>query len=59
LKSEPDAKLEGQLMANSYGMEYFVSNERADFLISVNWYVINVAGTAIDSLQKLIKGMKT
>ncbi|GBG07211.1 hypothetical protein PAT3040_01759 [Paenibacillus agaridevorans] len=49
-----DAKLIGQLMENSFGMEYFVSNQKADFLIAVNWYVINVAGTAIDSLKKLI-----
>ncbi|WP_336785880.1 hypothetical protein [Paenibacillus sp. MMO-177] len=49
-----DAKLIGQLMENSYGMEYFVSNEKVDFLVSVNWYVINVAGTAIDSFKKLM-----
>ncbi|CAG7659206.1 hypothetical protein ACFQI7_37700 [Paenibacillus allorhizosphaerae] len=48
-----DAKLIGQLMQNSYGMEYFVSNEKADFLIAINWYVIEVAGTAIDSLEKI------
>jgi hypothetical protein len=31
-----------------------IGTEKADFLIAVNWYVINVAGTAIDSLKKLI-----
>jgi hypothetical protein len=48
-----DAKLIGNLMESSYGMEYFVSNEKADFLIAVNWYVIEVAGSAIESLTKL------
>lgn len=45
-----DANLLGRLMENSYGMEYFVSNEKMEFLISVNWYVIEVAGTAINAL---------
>lgn len=45
-----DAKLIGDLMANSFGMEYFVSNENSDFLIAVNWYVIEVAGSAIHAL---------
>jgi hypothetical protein len=48
-----DVKLIGNLMENSYGMEYFVSNKKADFLIAVNWYVIEVAGSAIESLTKL------
>lgn len=45
-----DANLIGRLMENSYAMEYFVSNEKMEFLISVNWYVIEVAGTAINAL---------
>ncbi|MFJ8517269.1 hypothetical protein [Lysinibacillus xylanilyticus] len=49
-----DAKLVGKLMENSFGMEYFVSNERNDYLIAVNWYVIHVAGSAINDLSKLI-----
>lgn len=48
-----DAKLIGKLMENSYGMEYFVSNEKSDFLIAVNWYVIEVAGSAKDPLTNL------
>jgi len=48
-----DAKLIGSLMENSYGMEYFVSNKDADFLIAVNWYVIEVAGLAIEFLNEL------
>lgn len=46
-----DAKWIGYLMENSYGMEYFVSNKKMDFLISVNWYVIEAAGSAIESLN--------
>ena len=41
-----NAKLIGRLMENSFGMEYFVSNEKVNFLIAVNWYVIEVAGDA-------------
>lgn len=48
-----DAKRIGDLMENSYGMEYFVSNEKVDFLIAVNWYVIEVAGQAIETLNRL------
>ena len=48
-----DAKLIGDLMKKSYGMEYFVSNKNADFLIAVNWYVIEVAGLAIGYLNEL------
>ncbi|TMV50634.1 hypothetical protein FE783_08035 [Paenibacillus mesophilus] len=48
-----DTKLIGNLMENSYGMEYFVSNEKSDFLIAVNWYAIEVAGSAKESLTTL------
>ena len=48
-----DARLVGKLMENSFGMEYFVSNEKGDYLIAVNWYVIHVAGSAISVLSKL------
>lgn len=47
-----DAKKIGELMENSFGMEYFVSNETMDFLIVVNWYVIEIAGTVIEELTK-------
>jgi len=50
-----DAKMIGKLMENSYGMEYFVSNETTDFLIAVNWYVIEIAGSAIEPLTKKLK----
>lgn len=32
------------VMTQSYGHEYFVANTTADFLISVNWYVIAGVG---------------
>lgn len=38
-----------KLMEGSYGMEYFVSNEGGDFLIAVNWYVIEYTDGAIAS----------
>lgn len=50
-----DAKMIGKLMENSYGIEYFVSNETTDFLIAVNWYVIEIAGSAIEPLTKKLK----
>lgn len=49
---EMNAKLIGDLMENSFGMEYFVSNEKLDFLIAVNWYAIEVAGSAIQFLSQ-------
>ncbi|NEW04638.1 hypothetical protein GK047_01185 [Paenibacillus sp. SYP-B3998] len=51
-----DAKLIGSLMENSYGMEYFISNEKLDYLIAVNWYVIEASGSAIEYLSKLSLG---
>lgn len=50
-----NAKLVGKLMEKSFGMEYFVSNEKIDYLLAVNWYVIHIAGSAINDLSKLIK----
>lgn len=35
-----------ELMSNSFGMEYFVSNKVGNYLIAVNWYIIEVAGVA-------------
>jgi hypothetical protein len=48
-----DAKLVGDLMENSYGMEYFLSNEKLDYLIAVNWYVIEVSDSVIPLLTNL------
>nr|WP_300311510.1 hypothetical protein [Halomonas sp.] len=33
-----------ELMTNSYGMEYFISDSNARYLISVNWYSIQWKG---------------
>ncbi len=38
-----NAKQISQLMENSYGMEYFISNESMSYLISVNWYTIELS----------------
>lgn len=39
-----DAREISNIMESCYGMEYFISNKRKSFLISVNWYVIEYAG---------------
>jgi hypothetical protein len=43
----------GEILENSYGMEYFVSNKTANYLLAVNWYVIEGSGSAIDWLTTL------
>ncbi len=48
-----DAHIVGKLMENAFGMEYFLSNEQAEFLIAVNWYTIQAVGTAISYLTRL------
>lgn len=35
-----------ELMANCFGMEYFVTNALCEYLVAVNWYVVEVAGVA-------------
>ncbi len=42
------------VMNEAYGMEYFVSDENLDFLIAVNWYVVEAAGIARRWLQTYI-----
>ncbi len=44
------------VLESSYGMEYFLSNEAGDYLIAVNWYVIECAGVAKEWMLKLMKG---
>jgi hypothetical protein len=34
------------VLENAFGMEYFVSDADHDYLIAVNWYVIEAAGAA-------------
>ncbi len=52
--SVADIRSVGTLMEHAYGMEYFLSNEQAEFLIAVNWYVIEAAGIARAWLKVLI-----
>jgi len=49
-----DAKVAGRVFEDSFGMEYFLSNEQMDYLVAVNWYVIEFAGTAKEKLAHLI-----
>lgn len=48
-----DGQSLGQVLENSFGMEYFVTNETHEYLLAVNWYVIEGAGTAREWLSKL------
>jgi hypothetical protein len=48
-----DGKKLSEIMKSSYGMEYFISNKKADYLIAVNWYVIEIAGKAIEWMSHL------
>lgn len=34
------------MMSESFGMEYFLFNEQFDYLIAVNWYVIELTDGA-------------
>ena len=34
------------IMSESFGMEYFLFNEQFDYLIAVNWYVIELTDGA-------------
>ena len=43
----------GEIMNNCYGMEYFITNLAQNYLIAVNWYVIEVTGTAVELLKAL------
>lgn len=43
----------GEIMENSFGMEYFVTNRDFTYLLAVNWYVIEGAGSA----KRWIKGL--
>ena len=47
------AKQVGKIMENSYGMEYFLTNQTYSFLLAVNWYVIEGAGEALDWIGPL------
>jgi len=45
----------GKVMNNTYGYEYFVSNATMAYLLAVNWYVIEGAGSAIEWMKPLQK----
>lgn len=39
------------LMEHSFGIEYFLTNESFDYLIAVNWYTLEVVGSAVAKLR--------
>lgn len=50
-----NVKKVAELMYNSYGIEYFLTNINLDYLISVNWYVIELTGNLPYSIKKIIE----
>jgi hypothetical protein len=50
-----DIRNVGEIMGESFGMEYFLSNHKMDFLIAVNWYVIEVSGSIKEKFMTLKK----
>ena len=48
-----DGRSLGTVLEQAFGIEYFVSNERQDYLIAVNWYVIEAAGVAVEWMSAL------
>ena len=40
------AQMLGMLLKECFGMEYFISNKEQTYLISVNWYTIEILGLA-------------
>jgi hypothetical protein len=45
----------GEIMENSYGMEYFLTNSDYTFLLAINWYVLEGAGEAKKWINLAIK----
>ena len=52
-----DIRQAGTLFENSFGMEYFLSNENSDYLIAVNWYVVEISGEKAEALFEGLPGM--
>lgn len=50
-----DGRRLGEVMEESFGMEYFVADVSASFLISVNWYAIEFAGGALELRARLLR----
>ena len=48
-----DLRLLGKILKESFGMEYFLTNEKINFLIAVNWYVVEAAGIVQKDLKIL------
>lgn len=42
-----------EILTDCYGMEYFVSNKSMDFIICVNWYVIECEGGVPAQIKSL------
>lgn len=51
-----DGRTLGTVLEHAFGIEYFVSNDRHDYLIAVNWYVIEGAGAAAEWMAALHAG---
>lgn len=48
-----DGRSLGTVLEHAFGIEYFVSNDRQDYLVAVNWYVIEGAGAAVEWMTTL------
>ena len=44
-----------KLISESFGMEYFLTNESFDYLIAVNWYVIEFIGDGFPNKEEAYK----
>jgi hypothetical protein len=49
----PDGRALCTVLEHAFGIEYFVTNNRQDYLIAVNWYVIEGAGAAVEWMAAL------
>ena len=50
-----DVKSICKIMNSSFGMEYFLSNKDTTYLVSVNWYTIEIAGTMTLRFSNLVQ----
>jgi len=50
-----NARQLGEILGECFGFEYFLSNELKSFLISVNWYAIEMTGDLKERLLSLEK----
>lgn len=47
-------RLLGKILENSSGVEYFLTNQKADFLIAANWYFVEIAGDIKEGMIHLL-----